>query len=230
MKLVKPSFQIITPRIDEKYILRLLEHAARKCYQSQDKMNESYNDKFLSNMIKNGHESTIEHYAMSVDIICDRGVLGELTRHRLASFSVESTRYCNYSKQDLELIIPYWCGKIKEGMHCEDDDLRYVDGAEYLWLKSMLAAEYSYTELIEATWTPQQARSVLPLATKVDMTMSANLREWRHIFNLRCSNKSHPQMRELMLPMLSSFKMQIPVIFDDIFLKYFTLENTIHDR
>ena len=102
MKLIKPSYEILTD-IDGKAMLRAIEVAGRTCYKSEDKITDASAEKFVSTIVKSGHHSVIEHQSFSVRFICDRGVSHEIVRHRLASFSQESTRYCNYSKAPFKL-------------------------------------------------------------------------------------------------------------------------------
>lgn len=211
MKLIKPSYEILT-KIDGEKILKNIERAGRTCYKSEDKITKDSAKKFVASILKSGHESVIEHESISVRIICDRGVTHEIVRHRLASYSQESTRYCNYSKDKFDnqitFIIPCWF----EGNHLQD----YNRPSEQTWLNSMRKAELDYEKLIKFGWSPQQARSVLPNSLKTEIVMTCNTREWRHFFKLRTSTKAHPQMREIACPMLDEFKQKIPVIFDDI--------------
>lgn len=97
MKIIKPFYTIETP-IDGDYILKLIEKAGRTCYKSENSNSEDSAKRFVKNLIERGHLSVIEHYSVSVRIICDRGVSHELVRHRPASYTQESTRYCNYTK------------------------------------------------------------------------------------------------------------------------------------
>lgn len=210
MKLISPSFQIIS-QIDGSKILQNIERAGRTCYKSEDKITEGSSISFVSMLLKSGHESVVEHESVSVRFVCDRGVSHEIVRHRLASFSQESTRYCNYSKNkfgnELTFIIPPFF--YDNGDDCRTDD-------EIEWIKAMENAEKSYFNLLKLGWTPQQARSVLPNSLKTEIVVTANLREWRTIFKQRTSNAAHPQMRELMQPLLMEIKKLIPVLFDDI--------------
>ena len=86
----------------------------------------------------------------------------------------------------------------------------------YYWVKSMLDAERMYSTLRQHDWSPQQARAVLPNSLKTEIVMTTNLREWRHVLKLRTSRAAHPQMRELMSPLLAELKENLPIIFDDI--------------
>lgn len=233
MKLIKPSYEILTP-LNGAEILRTLEVAGRTCYKSEDKITEDSAKKFVATLIKSGHHSVIEHCSFSVRLICDRGILAEITRHRISSFSVESTRFCNYSKDkfgnELTFIIPCWSETLLEGSY--NDDLGY----DYMWNSNDAAlpalncntvdgmfmgvlnkAELNYFGLLAHGWSPQQARSVLPNSLKTEIVITANLREWRTIFTQRCALAAHPQMRELMHPLLKDIKSQIPIVFDDIY-------------
>ena len=214
MKLIKPSHEIlfISPNP-----LQIIEAAGRTCYKSEAKITDGSAEKFVTMVIKRGHHSVIEHASMSVRFICDRGVTHEIVRHRLAAYSQESTRYCNY-KGGVTFIIPPWCNDIKETEYKYydqelDEDVFSIESR--IWLNAMLSAEANYKELLKRKWSPQQARSVLPNALKTEIIMTANLREWMHVLKLRTSKTAHPQMRELMIPLLAEVKKEIPIIFND---------------
>lgn len=215
MKLIKPFTQILT-EVDIN-LLERIERAGRTCYKSEDKITKGSAKAFVEKIIKSGHESVIEHEHLSVLFVCDRGVSHELVRHRLASFSQESTRYCNYSNDkfgsELTFIIPCWT-RISEFDSGFGND--FLTNNENEWLSVMSNAEESYNTMIEEGWQPQQARSILPNSLKTEIVVTANLREWRLIFKQRTSEKAHPQMRELMIPLLKKVQSLIPVIFDDI--------------
>ena len=198
--------------------LSTIEHAGRTCYQS--KMSEDP-EAFIRMLIKRGHESVLEHASMTVKFIVDRGVSHELVRHRLASFSQESTRYCRY-EDHVQFIIPPWIG-IKQGEH---DASKFVNITHRLpendnaWLRSMALAEIAYQDYLKYyKWSPQQARSVLPNSLKTEIVVTANMREWRHILKLRCDKAAHPQMREVMLPLLYELYMRDNngALFGDIY-------------
>lgn len=210
MNLIKPSHEILNY---SQNALELIELAGRTCYKSEDKITEDSAAKFVYMVTKRGHHSVIEHASVTVKIICGRGVTHEIVRHRLASYSQESTRYCNY-KGGVTFIIPPWVD-IYPGEYdfLTDSPLKKTD---WVWYISMLKAERDYKGLLNLNWSPQQARSVLPNSLKTEIVMTANVREWRHIFTLRCSKASHPQMREVMIPLLHSMREVIPIIFDGI--------------
>lgn len=211
MKIVEPKYEILTD-ISKSGVkeLQQIERVARVCYKSEDKIvpDGSSAKKLVGFLVKQGHEAMLEHSQLSVLLTCDRGVANELVRHRIASFAQESTRYCNYSKDkfgsEIQVIMPTF---IKNA----DEPTRIA------WTESMYAIEKQYMQLLEHGFRPEQARCVLPLCLKTEIVVTANLREWRNIFKLRTPVAAHPQMRELMCPLLKELQKKIPVIFDDIY-------------
>jgi len=205
MRVIKPSVELLD-QLDGKEMLKKIEKIGRVCYKSEDRITEDSAEKFIRSILKSGHESVIEHEKISVRIICDRGVTHEIVRHRIASYSQESTRYCNYSNEkfgkELTLIQPLFWSE---------------DSAEYkVWLDSMQVIEDNYNKLMGLGAEPQQARSILPNSLKTEIVVTMNLREWRHFFKLRTAKRAHPQMREVACMILDLFKGYVPVIFDDI--------------
>ncbi|MDD5606598.1 MAG: FAD-dependent thymidylate synthase [Candidatus Pacebacteria bacterium] len=201
MKIIKPSF-IIEDKISGKEILKNIERYGRTCYKSESKISYNSAKKFVARIIKMGHESVIEHEKITVRVICDRGVTHEIVRHRIASYSQESTRYCNYKEKGIKVIKPL-----------------FFKGKQYkIWEKSMKDSEKAYNDLIKTGATPQEARSVLPNSLKTEIVITYNLREWRHFFKLRCSLAAHPQIREIAIPLLKEFQKKIPIIFDDFLI------------
>ena len=205
MKIINASYHIETP-IDGAEMLKRIEKAGRTCYKSEDRITEESAKSFVQKLIERGHESVLEHESITVRFICDRGISHEIVRHRLANFSQESTRYCNYSNDrfgsELTFIKPCFF-KEKKGAYCS-------------WYNSMDFAECAYFDMLDDGCTPQEARSVLPNSTKTEIVMTANLREWRHFLKLRTAKAAHPQMRELTVPLLKELQERIPVVFDDI--------------
>ena len=205
MKIINASYHIETP-IDGAEILKRIEKAGRTCYKSEDRITEESAKSFVRKLMERGHESVLEHASITVRFVCDRGVSHEIVRHRLASYSQESTRYCNYSNyrfgSELTVIKPCF--------------LTEKTGAYMSWVTAMHLAEIMYSDMLAEGCTPQEARSVLPSSTKTEVVMTANLREWRHFLKLRTAKAAHPQMRELTVPLLKELQAWIPVIFDDI--------------
>ncbi|WP_027358495.1 FAD-dependent thymidylate synthase [Desulforegula conservatrix] len=206
MRVIDPSFEILNAP-DAKAMLRHIELAARTCYKSEEKINEGSAADLIKRLIKMGHHSVLEHSSLSVRFICDRGVSHELVRHRLCSFSQESTRYCNYAGEkfgkEITFVRPvFW----KKG------SLMYKT-----WEGAMKEAEKAYLYLLNNGASPQEARSVLPNSLKTDIVVTANIRQWRLVFNQRCASAAHPQMRQSMLPVLDAFSKLFPVFFEDIY-------------
>jgi thymidylate synthase (FAD) len=206
-KVVEPSYEILT-KIDGMAILKHIEKIARTCYRSEDLISKDGESakKIIGNLVKMGHEAMIEHYSISVRFVCDLGFYKDLTRHRIASFAIESTRYCNYFKDKFgsELVFIQPCNIQK-------------NTPEYkIWFDCMCDIEKKYMEMAQLKCKPDQMRMLLPHSIKAEVNITANLREWRHIFKLRTSRAAHPSIRQLLIPLLDEFKTKIPVIFDDI--------------
>lgn len=202
MVIVEPSFEIVTPLEQISGILERIEKAGRTCYKSECKITDGSAKEFVRKIMKSGHESVIEHEIVSVRIVCDRGVSHELVRHRIASYSQESTRYCDYGKNGhIQFIKP-------TGLPAS------FEVEEWRWV--MEYAESVYKTMRANKISPQIARSVLPNSLKTEIVMTTNLRSWRNFFRLRTSPSAHPQMREIAIPMLAKFKELIPVVFEDL--------------
>ena len=205
MKIVETSVELVS-ELDAEKIMKHIELAGRVCYKSESKISDTSAEKFIANIINSGHESVIEHVSLTFKIICDRGVTHEIVRHRLASYSQSSTRYCNYASDkfgnELTFIKPcFW----------NEDDENYK-----LWKVTMEVAEKNYLTMIKNGAQPQQARSILPNSLMTEIFMTANLREWRHFLKLRTSKRAHPQMREVALKIYKILNDNLPIIFSDI--------------
>jgi thymidylate synthase (FAD) len=165
----------------------LLEQIGRTCYKSEDKVTPGSAEKFLVHLLSQDppHESVIEHAYASFRIVCDRGVSHELVRHRIASYSQESTRYCNY-------------GKNKFGNEISVMQPPGLEGTNLAtWRTAAEHAERSYLSLIDSGVQPQIARSVLPTCLKTEIVATLNFRSWRNFLEQRLSPRAHPQMREV---------------------------------
>ena len=201
MKIIEPSVELLTP-FNGVEVLKFIEKCGRVCYRSENKITEDSAEKFVHMLITRGHESVLEHFSCTFKIICDRGVMAELTRHRLCSFSIESTRFVDYSKGELTFINP----------HLEQTG----DSRQAIFENAVLEAEEKYLRLRSGGTKPEQARAVLPNSLATTIIMTANLREWRHVLKLRTSPKAHPQMRQIATMILDIFKNKLPVAFEDI--------------
>ena len=202
MKIIQPIIKVRIHELNPDKV-GYLEDYARVCYQSE--RNSGKGVSFLRNIIAHGHESVIEHEKVTVTFIIDRGISNQIIRHRLASYSQESTRYCNYASDkfgnEITVIEPFF----------------YRRGTqEYqLWKSLCLQAETVYLELLK-TGKPEEARSVLPNSLKTELVTTYNFREWRHFFSLRCAKEAHPQLRQVTIPLFLTFQEKFAPIFDDI--------------
>lgn len=223
MKIIKPSYKILTP-IDGTQILKNIELIGRISHKSENRITETSAAPFVKKLIELGDESVLEHVSITVKFICDRGVSHELVRHRLAAFTQESTRYCNYSKDgfgnEITVIQPCFLTDMTQ----LDDEYPIASKGYFAkdlhWYSEMSMAENAYFAMLDAGAKPEEARSVLPNSLKTEIVCTANLREIRHILKLRCNKRAHPQIRELMVPLLQELYSKVPVIFDDLFNAY----------
>lgn len=209
MNIIKPSY-IIEQELNEGEMLKAIERAGRTCYKSENLVSEESAKKFVTNILKLGHESVIEHEKITVRVICDRGVSHEIVRHRIASYSQESTRYCNYCNDrfgnELTFIEPCFFSSDSE------EDMKN----KQIWLDTMAMIEKNYNMLIENGAKPEEARAILPNSLKTEIVVTMNLRAWRHFFKLRADKSAHPQIREIANMILDEFKEKLPTIFGDI--------------
>lgn len=219
MKIVKQSAELIglhTPvsyngfsgewdsNIEGQNPEKLIERSGRVCYKSEDKITSDSHIAFIDMIAKRQHESVIEHSCATFLIVCDRGVSHEIVRHRIASYSQESTRYCNYSKDkfgnEITVIEPPGLDEVSRGH----------------WLNAVHVAEVVYQKMLEQKMAPQIARSVLPTCLKTEVVMTANFREWRHFLKLRTAPSAHPQMREVAKIIGEVLKKVAPTVFKEV--------------
>jgi thymidylate synthase (FAD) len=202
MKIIQASSEIITATPDLEQVIEL---AGRVCWKSEDKICDGSAEKLIKFLKGKNHASVMEHGVITVKIVCDRGVSHELVRHRIASFSQESTRYVNYSKDKqgggITVIQPCFWGEGTAMFH--------------EWKRACQQAEETYLAMLDNGAGPQEARSVLPNSLKTEIFVTANVREWQHIFELRCAPAAHPSMREIMIPLQEKFAKYWPSIFGD---------------
>ena len=204
MKIIEPKIEV--EKVDYSRIMKNLERACRTCYRSEDKITEDSYKTLLKNCINRGHESILEHEKITIRMVCDIGVYKDLTRHRHASFSIESTRYCNYGKDKFDNQI-----KFIKPVNIKKDTKIYTE-----WEICCKEIEKHYIEMVEEEATPDQMRMILPHSTAALVTMTANIREWKHILSLRCTKHAHPAVEQVMIPLLLKFKKEMPEIFANI--------------
>lgn len=205
MKLFDPV--VYVENYDGLKMMKFLEKAARTCYKSEGKISDDSYKRILTSCIKSGHESVLEHEKITVKLFGDLSIMQSIPRHRITSFSNESTRYCNYGKDKFENQI-----RIIKQPHFEEGTKLYKE-----WEKCMLNIEKSYVKMSEAGAKPDQLRMLLSLSTIGEINMTCNIREWRYILRLRCSSSfGHPQAKQLLIPLLLKFKEDMPELFADI--------------
>ena len=183
MSWVEASIRLYEP-LEAEHLLRKIEYAGRTCYRSFDKMTDSSANKFIEMAIQRGHESILEHATITFEVVCSRDVLAQWTRHRLASYSVESQRYCNYTKDKFNgfaFIMPEgvtndMANEIRQAI---EEDIEH------------------YNNLICLGAKPEQARAVLSNCTKTQFIWTANLREIRHFIKLRTAAGAQPDIAKL---------------------------------
>ena len=203
MKIVEPWIKV--ERIDGKKIMKKIERACRTCYRSEGNISEDSYKNLLKNCITKGHESVLEHEKVTVRIYSDIGSYKDLTRHRFGSFSIESTRYCSYDKDKYGNEI-----KFMNPIYIENEEMYNI------WKETMENIEKGYIKLRQLGATVDMCRELLPHSTAAEYTMTANIREWKHILSLRTTNHVHPSIRQVLIPLLKYFKEEMPEIFDEI--------------
>jgi thymidylate synthase (FAD) len=202
MNLIEPSAEILTD-INNTRALKQIEQAARNCYRSEDRITEDGESakKIVKMLMSKHHNAMLEFVDITVRLVCDIGVYKDLTRHRHCSFAIESTRYCNY----------------KDGIHFIKPCNMYEGTTAYeLWLLTMEYIDNAYQRMAQAGAKPDQLRMMLPHSTAASVVMKANVREWRHIFELRTSTAAHPSVQQVMNMLLKEFKQKLPDLFGDL--------------
>jgi flavin-dependent thymidylate synthase len=244
ISIVKPKIQI--EEFDPEYIVRKIERAARTCYKTEgskspvgqlldrrllkttdragfwteyrglpsllpdeDEPYGNINAKLLKTVLANVHSSVLEHCTISVVMLTNRGMTHELVRHRIGcAYSQESSRYCNYGKDKFDnkvtMLKPYF----------------YKDKERYnIWKRNVELSAKGYFELLKVA-TTEEARELLPNSTKTEITVTYNVNAWRHFFNLRASQKAHPEIRRIAMVLLTEFASRMPVLFGDIMSRH----------
>lgn len=218
MKIIQPEVYI--SQYDGVAIMKNIEKACRTCYRSEGNITDDSYKTLLKNCINRGHESVLEHEKITVKLICDIGVYKDLTRHRIASFSIESTRYCNYGKDkfdnEIRFIQPIYYNDAWQIANYDGQAMTEEEQKCYYWYNCMLNIEETYLDMAKLGCTPDEMRMILPHSTAAEVVMTANIREWKHILELRCSKAAHPAVQQVMIPILLNFKENMPVIFEDV--------------
>lgn len=219
MKIIDPNIQV------EEYnpikIMKNIERACRTCYRSEGLITDESYKSLIKNCINRGHESVLEHEKITIRMTCDIGVYKDLTRHRAGTaFSIESTRWCNYGKDkfdnEIKFIKPIFYKESWELANYEGSTMDEDEYKSYLWYDCMEDIENKYMAMSNAGCKPDELRMILPHSTAAQVTMTCNIREWRHILSLRCAPMTHPAIRQLLIPLLLKFKEDMPELFNDI--------------
>jgi len=210
MRIIRASYEIESLG-DPDSALALIEKAGRKCYRSEGKAGPGTAPGFVSKRMSAGHLALVEFGWMAVSFTVNRGASHEFVRQRLASFAQESTRYCDYNSEkfggELTFVEPCWF---------HEPGRKWNRNAAVLWLEYMESAERAYLDARGIGFRPEEARDLLPHALRAEMMVAANFREWGWIFHLRTAHDAHPQMREVMKPLLRECRRRMPVIFDTV--------------
>lgn len=200
MKIVVPFAEMVWITSNA---LGMIERAGRTAYKSEDKITGKSADKFVTMLLKRGHESVLEHASASIKVVCDRGVSHEFVRHRLFSFTQESTRYCDYVADKFD-------GEIAVIM-----PPNLTTSQRILWEQACEHAEQQYIALRKDSTAPQIARAVLPTCLKTEMVVTGNLRQWRTFLKLRLAEGVHPQMKSLAKDIAKLLDDCCPVVFEE---------------
>ena len=185
-----PEFEVLKMPKD----LSVFERATRTCYKSESKIKDGSDEKLLETILFNNHTAMIEFIDdLVVQFKTNRGVTHEIVRQRLCSFAQESSRYVKYN--DVNFIIPWWLSQ---------SDMQNIDTEEKaLYMESCLNCGKQYKRRIETGWSPQKARGCLINDVSATINVKANIREWVHVFGLRCDSPAHPDIRILMCGLLT---------------------------
>lgn len=210
MKIVQAQVIPITP-LNGQAILKRIEEIARTCYRSEDKITADGKsaEQIVKALVKAGHWAMLEHATISMRYVSNIAAYKDLTRQRMASYAVESTRWCSYNKGKFGSEI-----KFLDPIEIDKSSLKYQ-----VWLNAMQQAEKNYMDLASMGAKPDELSLVLPQSTAAEFVITTNLRHWEHIFNLRAVGHSRPCVKQVMIPTLELFHKEIPIVFDDVYNK-----------
>ena len=214
------------------FMMKHIERCGRICYKSEDLITEDSAGRFVEKICRNRHESVLEHCSVTAIVVCSRACSHQLVRHRIAAYSQESQRYCDYGKKSsLQVICPkgigiepgdydtknyggHWC-VWKNGTKWSMEQVAdFTHQAQWLLQVDGAYSEYK-TELKEGV-KPEDARYVLPNATKTELAVTYNLRQWRHFFKTRCDRHTQWEIRDIATSILNDLKKRLPSVFSDL--------------
>ena len=218
IEVVKPSWSwLLGTEAKMEFMPLHTEECGRTCYRSEDKITEDSCDKFVEMLCRNGHESVLEHEVLTARIVCSRAASHQLVRHRLGAYSQESMRYCNYGKQNaLQVICPPSIG-IPAGMSNSLEHLKSLNARRCHWINTITGAYREYLRELKDGIRPEDARFVLPNATKTEVVVTYNLRMWRHVIRERGLNKKAQwEIRGIFSDIYDDLKLRLPAVFGDL--------------
>jgi thymidylate synthase (FAD) len=205
MKITERSVELVNAP-DYETLLDTVTKAGHNCYKAETVDTQEHKEKFIRGIIKRGHEAVLEFSNIDVHIVADRSFMGQLTRHRLMHFCIESARYNNYASDkngnEIAVIVPADI----------DENSREFE----TWYRGCVESENSYMDLIATGVKPETARSVLPMCLATSIFCGANIREWRHIFRLRCDSHAQIDIRLVMTKLLALMYEKYTVFFEDL--------------
>lgn len=217
-------------------MLEHVEKCGRISHKSEGAIKAGSAEKFVGKVaVKLGHESILEHIQLSARFVCSRACSHQIVRHRIGAYTQESTRYCDYTKGNtpiLGVVVPPNILEVYYGRYGGTIDVESDGGIEYrikslngtiagvmetddvlaLYLKSCIQAYVHYHALVNNGVKPEDARRVLPLATKTEIWVTYNLRSWLHFFKMRCDRHAEWEIRRLADAMKDLFKQHLPAI------------------
>lgn len=205
MKLIEPSYKILD-KLSYEEVLKKIEYCGRLSYKSENAINPGSAERFIQKIIEKGHESVLEHFSFSVKFTTDRATSHQIVRHRLASFTQESQRYVAYDSDR-------WGREIK---FIRPSSLKITNPYLKDFAQMMEMCENAYLGMRKLGMKPEAARAVLPNATATEIIVTANLREWRHILKLRTAEGADPEIKRVMVPLLTELQVKMPIFFFDI--------------
>ena len=250
LRILLPSATMMTPESWFKDMPRLVEECGRVSHKSEDAMTEDSFQWFIPKIAqKLGHVSITDHVGITVKILGSRAMSHQLVRHRIAAYTQESQRYCDYSNEKktpaMCVIVPPSIFRVTTNdltdewrkmhnmlivRHGSEGKLHYLregfeplpiyadidGGVQWTYFNALMTSYESYLFLRDKKIPPEDARFVLPNASKTEVATTFDVREWRHVFKTRCDPHSQWEVRMIMQEILRMFLERVPVFFDDL--------------
>lgn len=194
-------------------VMEHIERCGRICYRSEDRITKDSAEKFVENICINRHESVLEHISLTAIVICSRSASHQLVRHRLASYSQESQRYVSYGKHDsLKVICPPSIG-VPLGDYAIYGPEAALSGRRNRWIRHIDATYVEYKMELAEGAKPEDARYILPNATKTELAVTFNVRQWLHFLRTRCDKHAQWEIRGIATSILDDLNDRFPAIF-----------------